>query len=259
VNFVIAGWIALLGLGGVSGTRASLTAIPVIALFAMVAGGSPSIVRACAMGAFALLGQAIGRDGTRLVLKPRGENEGGPRGLAVAVLAMTGWNPGLLHDPGFQMSVACVLGIVVLSPLLAGRLRFVPGRIRASVAVTLATQLMVAPLAAYYFGTVSLAGLAANLVVVPLCELLLGLGFALVAASALPLPLLWRATAVVTWVVGTGIMDVVAVLRRVPLCSVQVATPSAGEVVGAYAALWVTVKLAARRRVPEREVDGGRW
>lgn len=254
VSFAAHAWIAALGALGCGGARASLAAVPVIALYALVSGASPSIVRAALMGALALAALAAGR----LI--------DGRRSLALAALVMLAWNPRLTGDPGFQMSVACVTGILHLAPRISDALERLPAPLRRPLAVTLAVQIMMAPLSALYFGEVSLAGALANLVVVPLCEGLLALGFALslvggVAWAVSPLLGPWAAAAVLTllgrplaWAVCLDTTAVVAVVRRfasVPLCVVQVSPPDGREIVLWYVAVGLVVHAArARRHVP---------
>jgi competence protein ComEC len=104
----------------------------------------------------------------------------------------------------YQLSYLCVFGLLVLHKPVAEWLRVDlevhPPRswllrlvltyynlwIATGLAVVIATQAMVAPLLAVYFGQVSLTGLLANLVLVPLSGILLGFGwaFALIGSIA---------------------------------------------------------------------------
>lgn len=252
VNFVMAISMAVLGTCGVGGGRAALATIPVMVFYAFVAGSSPSIVRASIMGSLALLGHALGRP------------SGGPCGLAAAVLVMTAWNPRLLHDAGFQMSVACVHGILHFTPILEPRLRRLPARLRGAMSVTIATQLMIAPLCAVYFGRVSVAGVVANLAVVPLCEVLLTLGLALSGSSGIgaavraagfsdvPFQVVTHVLATASWAVASLVLHTVAAMRCLPACDVQVSPPGVGEVVTWYTILWGSMKLLRRARVPDK-------
>lgn len=240
VSFLTAGVIALLGAAGVGGAVAALLAIPWVAFYTLVAGASPSIVRAAITGCLALVAHASGRE------------PDGRRSLSVAVLVMTAWSPALVTDPGFQMSVACVTGILHLSPRIARRLSKLPSYLARSLAVALSTQIMIAPLTALYFGGVSLAGVLANLLVVPLCELLLALAFALSVLGAAAahgtmlglgggplswfvLPLAWAAT-----LDARLVATVVRGFQQLPGCALQVPAPDGRELV-----LWYALVLLA--------------
>lgn len=231
VSFAVLGWL------GVGGARAALLTVPGVALFALVTGASPSMIRAALMGTLGLLAFAGGRI------------TDGRRSLAVTVLIMSVVSPSLVAEPGFQLSVACVWGILVLRPAIARRLERLPSVVRVSVSVSLATQIAAAPLTALYFGEISLGGVVANPVVVPLCEgllvgglLLSGVGPLLHGGTGWPLPdrVLLPLVALLVGLVERGagvVLSVVSHIRGWPLCSVQVPCPGVLEVVLAYAAM----------------------
>jgi competence protein ComEC len=97
--------------------------------------------------------------------------------LSIAVLVLLGTEPRSLYALGFQLSVASVAGLLLLGGSSGSRpassavhvmARALLGLIGASVAATLAT----APLVAWAWGRVPLAGLWLNPLVVPLLGLL---------------------------------------------------------------------------------------
>lgn len=97
---------------------------------------------------------------------------------AVLVLA----NPMIIkYDIGFMLSFLSILGIVTLSPVLHSALKFIPARfgIRQIIAVTFAAQIITTPLTLYYFSQFSLVAPAANLLVLPVVEICLALGYVL--------------------------------------------------------------------------------
>jgi len=140
--------------------------IPLLFLFAAVVGFSPSVTRACIMHGLMLLAQLIERE-----YDP-------PTELAFSVLVMLLINPLVVVSVSFQLSVACVIGIL----LFFGRIKawFAnPTRIGTlvgkglvatakrwfvnSVSITLSTSVTTTPLVAYYFGMVSLVSVLTNL------------------------------------------------------------------------------------------------
>ncbi len=114
--------------------------------------------------------------------------------LAFAALVLLVANPLSLWDIGFQMSFGALLGILLFFPSIYGWLpkncrRFwVLNWLWGTIAVSLAAQIMVAPLVAYYFGRFSCYFMLTNIMVVPLtyCILTVVLLFFLFT----PLPLL---------------------------------------------------------------------
>ena len=141
--------------------------IPLLLVFAAVAGFTPSIVRACVMQILMLLAMLVDKE-----YDP-------PTALAFAVLVILGVNPHSITSVSFQLSVSCMIGIFAFSePLRQYFLSF--GNLQkkskgksiqaklirwfcGSVSVTLSAMLTTTPLCAIFFGMVSLVGIAANL------------------------------------------------------------------------------------------------
>ncbi len=145
--------------------RRLLTAVAVILLlilYAFVTGLSPSVVRATLMACVLIVGAALERDVDVL----------NTLGLSAALLLAV-W-PLSLFDPGFQLSFAATLSLIVLSRPLLSLLPDRPDPARwkvwlgAPFAVSLAAQIGSLPVVAYHFQTLSLASFVANLPVAPL-------------------------------------------------------------------------------------------
>ena len=141
--------------------------VPLLLVFASIAGFSPSIIRACAMQILMLLALLVDKE-----YDP-------PTALAFAALVILGINPRTITAVGFQLSVGCMIGIFAFSePLREYLLSF--GRLKekskgksktakfirwvtGSVSVTLSAMAITTPLCAVYFGMVSLVGIITNL------------------------------------------------------------------------------------------------
>jgi competence protein ComEC len=195
-----------------------------LVVYAAVAGGSPSIVRAVVMASVFKLVMTVGR-----IQRPLNT-------LAFAALVLLILRPGDLFDIGFQLSFASVAGILmVVTPLSGAIAQHWPRLRRRAVLfgvlqlflISIGTQLFTLPLVLYHFGYVSIVAPLVNIVVVPLASLALGAGVAGVVFMALPvLPgwfggaaymLLWcvewlvhRTATVVTPLVEPGTIGLVA-------------------------------------------------
>lgn len=145
-----------------------------IVLFIIMTGSSTTAIRAGVMGSIALLARGTHRQYDAL------------RALLVATVGMVVWQPLILeYDPGFQMSVAATAGIILLTPrIVAFFPPVLPKMLRELLGTTVGAQIMVAPLIAYYMGTVSVVALFANLVVLPVVPfaMLLSLGAGTIGA-----------------------------------------------------------------------------
>lgn len=144
----------------------ALICIPVLFLFAAVVGFTPSIVRACIMQTLMMIA---------LLLKREPDP---PTALAFAALVILMINPMMITSVSLQLSVGCVMGILLfsrrISTFLLKRLGWPTGRsLRArlarwfsgSVAVTASAMAITTPLVAVYFGMVSVIGVVTNLAV----------------------------------------------------------------------------------------------
>lgn len=110
--------------------------------------------------------------------------------LALAAGIILLFRPLDLFSAGFQLSFGAVLGLCLVKPLLTRRApdNFL-GKVWGNAATTAAAQLGALPAMASCFGMVSVAGLAANLLAVPLAGLLLPCGALAVALDAVWTPL----------------------------------------------------------------------
>ncbi|MGV3760178.1 MAG: ComEC/Rec2 family competence protein, partial [Actinomycetota bacterium] len=138
-------------------------AIALIGLFAAVTRFEPSVLRASAMAAVALVATTAGRALARMQVL----------GLALAALLLV--DPLLVRSVGFQLSAAATAAIVVLAAPLEGVLPG-PRWMRAPLALTTAAQLGVAPILVATFGPLPVASLPANLLAVPAAGLIMAWG-----------------------------------------------------------------------------------
>ena len=152
-------------LTGTESKITSLLGIPLLVIFAAMAGFSPSVTRACLMQGLMLLAVLVHRE-----YDP-------PAALSFAALTMMAVNPLVITSVGFQLSVASVAGIFLFAPRITGWLlsekqlgrwkkaKFYGFLIKivTSVAVSLSALLFTTPLTAWYFGSVSLVSVVTNL------------------------------------------------------------------------------------------------
>src|SRR5207245_2780773 len=120
--------------------------------------------------------------------------------------------------------------------------------------MTVAAQIAVGPLFAYHFLQISVVGLAANLIVIPLVALLVPAGFAVAVVGAV-IPTLGVSLAPVLGPPADAVRWTAAVFARLPLSAVPVEAPSLLGIAGFYAVLVATVeRLRGRVRVTRAAV-----
>ena len=154
---VLAAGLWLAGVGGAGRQALVVIGIVLVVMLVVVTRWEPSVLRAGVMAGLVLLGVASGR------------GPGGRRALCLAVVVLLLADPGLAGALGFQLSVAATAGVLWLGPAMASALPDrVPERVRKGVGMTLGAQATAVPALALAFGSVSLAGLPANLLGLPL-------------------------------------------------------------------------------------------
>ncbi|MFE9442703.1 ComEC/Rec2 family competence protein [Streptomyces sp. NPDC006602] len=162
--------------------------------FVIVCRPDPSVLRAAACGAVALLALATGR---RRSLIPA---------LATAVLLLVLYDPWLARSYGFLLSVLATGALLTLAPRwsLALRRRRVPPRLAEALAAAAAAQALCAPVVAVLSARVSLVAVPCNLLVEFAVAPATVLGFAALATAPVLMPaakgLAWYASWPAEWI-----------------------------------------------------------
>jgi competence protein ComEC len=242
--------IPVLALLGVPHRARLLCVFVLIALYVPVTGAGPSIQRAGVMGAAGVVAALAGRPRSRWYA------------LLLAAAITLAVNPRASGDPGWQLSFAAVVGILLwagpirgllLGPLEAGRERVRSPWRRAlaeGAGMTIAATLATAPLMAHHFEGVSLASLPANLLVLPAVGPVMWLGMLSAFAGQLP----WIPTEPLTALAGLLAAYVAQVAHWFAAPSwarVSVFLPGPAGVVASYAVMGAALSLLlgwARRR-----------
>jgi len=169
-NIAIIAWAVALMLGSYfSRTTSFYLSVGIIVLFVLMTGGEASIIRAAIMGIIALLAAQTER---MFSMK---------NAMVISAFLMILFNPRLLvFDLGFQLSFAALLGLVYILPVLKNVFNFETGGFlswKENAITTLSAQLAVMPLLLVNFGTFSLSSLFANILILEVVPLTMGLGF----------------------------------------------------------------------------------
>ncbi len=145
--------------------------------FALLAGASPSVLRAATLFSFLSIGQALSRRANIY------------NTLAASAFLLLCTNPFLLFNVGFQLSYLAVLGIVYFQPILY-RQWYIKNKagdyLWKLISVSLAAQLTTLPASLYYFHQFPLYFWLSGIIVVPAAAFILSSGVALFAVHAVP-------------------------------------------------------------------------
>jgi competence protein ComEC len=143
-------------------------ALVLIALYVPLAGAGPSIQRAGVMGAAGVVATLAGRPASR------------GYALLLAAVVTLALNPRAVEEPGWQMSFAAVVAIMLLArPIVGGlRRRGAPAGLAEAAALTVAATIGTAPLVAAHFDRTSIVSLPANVLAAPAVAPIMWLGMA---------------------------------------------------------------------------------
>ncbi len=220
--------LALFAVAGLGIRPAAILTILALLAYREIVVAAPSVERAINAALLYLVARVIDQRGAALNV------------LTVAASIGLAASPVVVLDAGFLLSFGATLGILVA---LAGRsppARGLPWYRRAAaevglmLATTAAAEAALLPVSALLFGRVTLAGLALNLVAIPLMSVLQAASMA-----ALALSWVWRAAAGATGFVAhlaaSGILESARLTGVFPWLARDVVSPSAWIVIVYYA------------------------
>ncbi len=209
-------------------------------LFVLMTGSAAASVRALSMGGIAILARFLRRPALAL------------RSLIAAGVLMTLWNPLVLLDNGFVLSVLATFGLIALGPAIESRLQLLPAwkkfNLRSIVATTLAVEVFILPALLYYSGVLSIVAVPANALVLPIVPLVMLAGF-VTGLAGLIHPALALLPGLVTDVLLRLVLFVTQVAAAVPFAATIVAPFSPWLAVLVYLPLtFVALKIYSRTR-----------
>lgn len=196
--------------------------VPLLFVFAALSGFTPSVIRACIMQALMLLSLLVNKE-----YDP-------PTALAFSALTMLAINPLTITSVGFQLSVACQIGMFLFcgpiqeylykwklfsvakgSSIRARLTRWFVGSVSVSVSVLIPT----APLCAYYFEMVSIVSILTNLLTMWVVTIIFYGILLCCAVGAIWLPLGKALAWAISWLMRY-VMLAAKWLARMPLSAV---------------------------------------
>lgn len=213
----------------------TLLSLILILSFIFVTGFSASIVRAAIVSILSLWSWYYGR-----------------RMRPVLLIAFTAALTGLVNpfyiwsDIGWYLSFLAFFGVLIISPLVVNRIFSKPPKLLSLVLVeTLCAEVMTLPLIMMIFGQMSLIGLLANLLIVPLIPWAMLLS-ALAAISGAVMPELAGWTAWPAHMLLTYMLDIIHLLAGIPAIFLHVSI-SPTTMISAYLLIATTVVIGHRK------------
>ncbi len=223
--------------------------------YLLIAGLSPSVVRAGVMAAVFLFGTYLGRQQSAL------------SALGTAAVVMTAWSPSVARDLGFQLSLSATAGLVVFGPWIRWALKAatdrtgghspVPGLAIDVAALTLSATVATLPITWVNFGQISLIGPLANIVVEPAFVLAFWLS-ALAAVVGLVDASAGQVMGVIAYYPLAFVTATARALANLPFAAISVPELSGSAALVGYAVLAALGWPAYRRLAPSAPQIGTR-
>lgn len=230
---------------------ASVLALPPVLIYVVIAGLPVPAQRAalmCVIFATAFL-ISRGRDAFNA--------------LSLAALIVLAIAPHALFDVSFQLSFAAIAAMIYLQPSImsvfagdassksaipSGIVRRISKRyVLPTIVTTLSATVGTAPIIAYHFNSLSIAGIAANVFAVPLSGIITALIFVSSSASFI-LPAIAAIPLAIADALFGLLAGLVVFFASLPYSSIRVATPTPLEIALFYC-LVITLARAAKRRI----------
>lgn len=219
----------------------------IIIIFILVSGANASVVRAGIMAILNIIA---------ILLSRKSDTKNNIYLSAIILLTI---NPLIIYDVGFILSFVGTLGIVLLSEKIKNniekiiKIKF----IAETISITLSAQIMLLPIMAYYFNTVSLISVISNFIIVPISEFLTILGFITIIISNLNISI----GKIISYAIYTLIylmLKIARVVSKFSWANILVATPKIWMIFFYYLAIYIffsnnskeiTIKISNYKRI----------
>lgn len=195
-------FLAAAGLGARRGVRVA-AGLAALGGFVVLVTPEPSVVRAAAMAAIAMVGVLLGRPGVGMAV------------LSMAVSGLLVADPWLAGSLGFALSAAATASLLLFAlPFSEGLTRLMPRSLALGLSVPLAAQLACGPLLILIEPSVPVYGVLANMIAAPAAPLATVVGLA--ACLAAPIPWLQSGLAAVAWLPASWIAATAGSITGLP-------------------------------------------
>ncbi len=220
---------------GCTPSIASLPSIIAVVFYSLLAGMQPSVKRAMIMAVVYFVSVIIKRENDLY------------NTLCIAAFIILVIEPNAIFDVGFILTFAATFFIIYLTPKFDSVLKFIPFRyVRGLVSASLSAQIGVTPVLAFYFNNISLTGVLANLVAVPLASLIFTTGIFFLFCLSLPSILLSYSVKALDLMLSS-MLAVVEYFSSLPFSYIRVFTPGLFEILLFYVLIFLIVYSKGRK------------
>lgn len=166
VGFIFAFWVFMLKRFKIPYRVRILSGMLVVILYTLMTGLGPSVIRAALMLLFVLAGKLIDRDAHSVSL------------LSLVAVLMLIYNPAFINDVSFQLSFFVTFGLITTAKTVMQKFpNTVPDWAKATIVIPVIAQIWVIPIQMFYFNTISLYAVFANILSSILLSVISFMGF----------------------------------------------------------------------------------
>lgn len=163
-------------------------AIGIVIFMTVITGAGASVVRSCIMCVLFHVAKLVRRETDSLT------------SLFIAAFVMIMYNPYIINNVGFVLSLWSVLGIILYAEKFTNMFKkFMPKTLAEATGVCLGAQMTVTPFVLYYFGTIAPYAILANLLIFMLASMMVVVGMMFVVFSGV-------------WGIGTVLASIIKAL-----------------------------------------------
>lgn len=166
VGFIFAFWVFMLKRLKIPYRTRILSGMLIVILYTLMTGLGPSVIRAALMLLFVLAGKLIDRDAHSVSL------------LSLVAVLMLIYNPAYLNDVSFQLSFFVTFGLITTAQTVMQKFpSAIPDWVKAMIVIPVIAQIWVVPIQMFYFNTISLYAVFANIISSILLSVISFMGF----------------------------------------------------------------------------------
>ena len=232
ITYIITALAVLLGRTDKKLTK--IITIVILLFFMALTGFTSSVIRACIMGILVLIASMLHRKSDTI------------NNLGLSSLIILLFNPYAIIDVGFLLSYGGTIGIVLLGDRITNGLYKGENKIIKyiiiSFSITLSANLIIIPIMAYNFSTVSFTFWISNILAAPVMEIVTILGF-IVYFISIVFPILAEFLGIFLGFLLDILLKIAEISSLIPGSSIYIKTPYVIECVIYYLIIYVICNL----------------
>ena len=243
VSYIILGITNIFGKAKISKRISKIITILILLFFILLVGGTPSATRACIMAIYTIVATLVYRKPSSLV------------NLSLSLIIILMYNPYLIFDIGLQLSYGGIIGIILFADRFIkskendseklNKLKKIIDYIKQMFIVSISANIIILPIMAYNFNTISLTFFISNILAGPILGMVVILGFIYVIISIMFSPLANFLSIILNILLKILIL-IADVSAKIPFSKIYVKTPSIVFIVFYYLCvclfLWIISK-----------------